>query len=108
MRKIVTFLVVVLFSATLCAQSPEKMSYQAVVRNNSEELVTNQTVGMQISILQGSAAGTPVSCSAVCGMEMRKPIGRSLFETPYGPVFARRDRSLIQTSSPRLAFASSS
>ena len=60
MRKIVTFLVVVLFSATLCAQSPEKMSYQAVVRNNSEELVTNQTVGMQISILQGSAAGTPV------------------------------------------------
>ena len=60
MRKIVTFLVVVLFSATLCAQSPEKMSYQAVVRNTSEELVTNQTVGMQISILQGSAAGTPV------------------------------------------------
>ena len=36
------------------AQSPEKMSYQAVVRNTSNSLVTNQAVGMQISILQGS------------------------------------------------------
>ena len=42
------------------AQSPEKMSYQAVIRNSSDELVTNQTIGMQISILQGSASGTIV------------------------------------------------
>lgn len=42
------------------AQAPEKMSYQAVVRNTTNNLVTNQPVGMQISILQGSATGTAV------------------------------------------------
>ncbi|MBE9575346.1 C1q-like domain-containing protein [Flavobacterium proteolyticum] len=42
------------------AQAPEKMSYQAVVRNTTNNLVFNQPVGMQISILQGSATGTAV------------------------------------------------
>ena len=42
------------------AQSPQKMSYQAVVRNTSGALVANQSVGMKISILQGSVTGTPV------------------------------------------------
>ena len=42
------------------AQAPEKMSYQAVIRNSSDALVTNTTIGMQISILQGSATGTAV------------------------------------------------
>jgi len=42
------------------AQSPEKMSYQAVVRDGSNNLVTSQSVGMQISILQGSTSGTAV------------------------------------------------
>ena len=42
------------------AQAPEKMSYQAVVRNTTNNLVTNQPVGMQISILQGSTTGTAV------------------------------------------------
>jgi uncharacterized protein (TIGR02145 family) len=46
---------------TFClAQSPNKMSYQAVIRDNSNALVTNQIVGMQISILQGSANGAAV------------------------------------------------
>ena len=39
------------------AQAPEKMSYQAVVRNASNALVTNTGVGMKVSILQGSAVG---------------------------------------------------
>jgi len=38
------------------AQAPEKMSYQAVIRGANNALVTNQQVGMQISILQGSKA----------------------------------------------------
>lgn len=42
------------------AQSPEKMSYQAVIRNNNNQLITNQPVGMQISILQGSVNGTAI------------------------------------------------
>jgi uncharacterized protein (TIGR02145 family) len=42
------------------AQAPNKMSYQAVIRDNSNALVANQTVGMQVSILQGSTSGTAV------------------------------------------------
>jgi hypothetical protein len=42
------------------AQSPEKMSYQALIRDNNNQLVTNHAVGMKISILQGSATGTAV------------------------------------------------
>ena len=45
---------------TVFAQAPEKMSYQAVIRNTSNALVTNQPVGMQVTILQGSATGTEV------------------------------------------------
>lgn len=42
------------------AQSPQKMSYQAVVRNASDLLIANTTVGMQISILQTSPGGIAV------------------------------------------------
>lgn len=42
------------------AQAPGKMSYQAVVRDAADNLVTGQEVGMQISILQGATDGTPV------------------------------------------------
>jgi|GEM_PF-2709068 len=42
------------------AQVPEKMSYQAVIRNSADELVKNTQIGMRISILQGSETGTEV------------------------------------------------
>ena len=60
MRKLFTLLVAVLLTASVFAQSPEKMSYQAVIRNNNNNLVVNSNVGMQISILQYSTSGTPV------------------------------------------------
>lgn len=50
----------IVLTVTNTTQVPEKMSYQAVVRNTTNNLVTNQPVGMQISILQGSATGTAV------------------------------------------------
>ncbi len=50
MKKLFTVLVVVLFTTTLLASSPQKMSYQAVVRNTKGELVKNQTIGMKMSI----------------------------------------------------------
>lgn len=40
------------------AQAPQKMSYQSVIRNASGSLVSNGSVGIKISILQGSASGT--------------------------------------------------
>jgi len=42
------------------AQVPQKMSYQAVIRNSNNALITSTTIGMQISILQGSATGNLV------------------------------------------------
>ena len=49
-----------LINSSIHAQAPQKMSYQAVIRNSSNVLVTNQEIGMRISILQGSASGTAV------------------------------------------------
>ena len=61
MKKSLLFLFVLMLSAVaLFAQAPQKMSYQAVVRNANNTLVTNQNVSAKISILQGSINGTPV------------------------------------------------
>jgi hypothetical protein len=60
MKKIITICAAILLTASVFAQAPQKMSYQAVIRDNSNALVTSQIVGMQISILQGSANGTAV------------------------------------------------
>lgn len=58
MKKLLTILSTVMFTVNLWAQSPEKMSYQAVLRNSSNALVKNTMVGMRISILSGSPTGT--------------------------------------------------
>lgn len=60
MKKLITIVAALLMTVSLWAQAPEKMSYQAVVRNASNNLVANQAVGMRLSILQGSATGTAV------------------------------------------------
>jgi len=60
MKKIYSIIVGVLLTASVFAQAPEKMSYQAVVRDGSNNLVSSTSVGMQISILQGLPTGTAV------------------------------------------------
>jgi len=60
MKNIITICVVVLMVASVFGQAPEKMSYQAVLRDASNNLIANTAVGMQISILQGSTTGTAV------------------------------------------------
>ena len=60
MKKIYSIIAGLLLTASVCAQAPQKMSYQAVIRNSSNALITSTPVGMQISILQGSSTGTPV------------------------------------------------
>ena len=60
MKKLFTLFVTVFFTVVLFAQSPQKMSYQAVIRNSTDQLVTNHAEGMRVSILQGSLTGTPV------------------------------------------------
>jgi uncharacterized protein (TIGR02145 family) len=67
MRKLYSIFLSLLITASVflpirqtSAQSPEKMSFQAVIRNASDVLVVSQAIGMQISILQGSETGTPL------------------------------------------------
>ena len=60
MKKIITICAALFITASVFAQAPEKMSYQAVIRDASDNLITNTQIGMQISILQGSASGTAV------------------------------------------------
>ena len=72
MKKIFTIILALLLNCQLFAQNgakksggvepspPEKISYQAVIRNSSNVLLASTSVGMKISILQGTATGTPV------------------------------------------------
>lgn len=49
-----------LLTTSVFAQVPQKMSYQAVIRNSSSALITSTPVGMKISVLQGTSTGTAV------------------------------------------------
>ena len=61
MKKIYTFLTLFLLcSFSLFAQSPEKFTYQAVVRNASNQQIANAPVSVRVSILLGSASGNAV------------------------------------------------
>ena len=58
--KRITLLLALLMTLPLMAQVPQKMSYQAIIRDASDLIVPNQNIGMQISILQGATDGTAV------------------------------------------------
>jgi uncharacterized protein (TIGR02145 family) len=60
MKKVYTFLFAVIMTVTIIAQSPDKMSYQAVIRSAGGSLIQNSPVGIKINILQGSTSGTVV------------------------------------------------
>ena len=60
MKRLIFTLSALALIVCVFAQTPEKMSYQAVVRNSSNQLVTSKAIGMKISILQGTANGTVV------------------------------------------------
>jgi hypothetical protein len=59
MKKLILYpiLAICLMSFGLSAQAPQKFSYQAVIRNGSNALIANTTVGVKISLLQSSPAG---------------------------------------------------
>lgn len=59
MKKIVLILALILTTIAF-SQAPEKMSYQAIVRDADDNLLSNKTVGLQISILQNTATGKTV------------------------------------------------
>ncbi|MES2747983.1 MAG: hypothetical protein V4648_06375 [Bacteroidota bacterium] len=60
MKKIIHLIIVLLITTTTFAQTPNKMSYQSVIRNSKGTLVSNQKVTIQISVLKGSKDGEAV------------------------------------------------
>ncbi len=60
MKRVIIICSVLLIALEILAQAPEKFSYQAIIRDGSNNLVVTSTIGMQMSILQGSITGTEV------------------------------------------------
>ena len=58
MKKIYSILVGLLLTSSVFAQAPQKMSYQAVIRNTSGALITSTSVGMKISIIPSLEPGS--------------------------------------------------
>ena len=96
MKQIFVILAAFLFSAALWAQSPEKISYQAVIRNSTNTLVTNTQIGMEINIHQGSAAGTIVytetltpttNANGLVSIEIGGTTGFDTIDWANGPYF---------------------
>ena len=72
MKKITTLLAALTILLTLQAESPEKISYQAIIRNAKGELVKNQSTGMKISIQKWV-------------MAMPKPYYSSIYAETHSP-----------------------
>jgi trimeric autotransporter adhesin len=60
LRRIFSFIILLTLAKSLFSQAPQKMSYQAIIRNSSNNLVTSSSIGIRVSILQGSISGTEV------------------------------------------------
>ncbi len=60
MKRIMIFIYALMMTFIISAQVPNAFKYQTVVRDASNAIIPNQNVGLQISILQGSAVGTAV------------------------------------------------
>ena len=96
MKKTIITLANLLIATLVFAQSPEKMSYQAVIRNSSDALITNTQIGMEINIHQGSAAGTIVytetlspttNANGLVSIEIGGATGFDTIDWAVGPYF---------------------
>jgi len=96
MKKFFTISILILLSLIAFTQAPQKMSYQCVVRNASRVLLTNQSVGIRISILQGTSTGTVVyaetqtpttNANGLVSIEIGGGIGFDAINWANGPYF---------------------
>jgi len=60
MKKLIHSFIILTISATVFAQAPQSFKYQAVARDASGEVIADQKVSFQISILQSSESGTAI------------------------------------------------
>ena len=52
MKKLIIIFTLAALTLSVIAQAPQRLSYQAVIRNSTGGLVDSHAVGMKISILQ--------------------------------------------------------
>ena len=99
MKKIYKLIVAFTFlvSVNAFAQAPQKMSYQAVIRNASNALVTSTAVGMQITILQNTTpvyteTQTPTTnANGLVSIEIGGVSGFSTIDWSAGPYFIKTE-----------------
>ncbi len=60
MKKIILSLLFLLTVTVVWAQVPQQISYQSVIRDGNNKVLAASTVGIKISLLQGSATGSAV------------------------------------------------
>ncbi len=60
MKKLNIFIVFLLLASIGFGQIPQQFKYQAILRDASGEILSNETVNIEIEILEGSASGTVV------------------------------------------------
>ena len=60
MKKVILSLLFFLTVTVVWAQVPQQISYQSVIRDGDNKVIASSTVGIKISLLQGSATGPAV------------------------------------------------
>jgi hypothetical protein len=60
MKKSTILFLLLLLGSGIMAQAPQKMAYQAVIRDASGALLTNTTIGVRVSIRKNSETGSEV------------------------------------------------
>lgn len=60
MKNLYALVLLLLFTSISFSQVSETLQYQVVIRNATDVIVANASVGMQVSVLSGSASGTVV------------------------------------------------
>ena len=81
-KGLLLFAAVLMSAAVSLAQTPQKMTYQAVVRDAQGTLVSNSNIGVRISIVRGSADGSVVYSQT----ETLSTNANGLFTTEIGGV----------------------
>lgn len=98
MRKLYCFVILTIMTVFIFAQPPAKFSYQAVIRDADNNLIIDEAVGMQISILQGAPDGTVVyienqnpvtNANGMVNLEIGEETGFEVIDWSDGPYFIK-------------------
>ena len=100
MKKLLSLSIFLFVIEILYSQVPQKMSYQAVIRDNTNALIVNHAVGMKISIIQDSPTGNPVyvesqtpntNSNGLVSIEVGEQPGFDLIDWADGPYFIKTE-----------------